>query len=237
MSEPLTKLGRILERLEKHYGRPKPPVVTDPLELILWENVVYLAKDEKRAAAFAALKKRVGLKPAKILAASDEELMGITRLGGIVPEISAQKLRRIAEIAQRDFGGDLKAVLKKPLREAKKDLQRFPSIGEPGAEKILLFAHSQPVLALDSNGLRVLRRLGFGEENKDYTKSYRSAQEAVKDQLPKGFVGLVRAHQLLRQHGQTLCKRSRPRCDDCPLNRWCPYFLTRPAGGWPQEAS
>ena len=34
--------------------------------------------------------------------------------------------------------------------------------GEPGAEKVLLFSGSAPVLALDSNALRVLLRLGFG---------------------------------------------------------------------------
>jgi hypothetical protein len=45
-------------------------------------------------------------------------------------------------------------------------LKRFPGIGDPGAEKILLFIHSYPVMALDSNGTRVLCRVGFSEEQK-----------------------------------------------------------------------
>jgi hypothetical protein len=69
MAKALTKLGRILNRLEKHYGQPAPLRITDPLEIILFDNVVYLADDQKRATAFAALKKRVGLQPDKILAA------------------------------------------------------------------------------------------------------------------------------------------------------------------------
>ncbi len=232
MGKALTTMRRVLRLLEKHYGRPKPPAVTGPLEMILFENVGYLADDEQRAAAYAALKKQIGAQPEKILAASDAALVEIARLGGIMPELRAGKLRQIAELAHWIFKDDLRAILKKPLAEAKKDLKRFPSIGEPGAEKILLFTRSHPVLALDSNGLRVLLRLGFGEEKKNYAASYRSAQEAAQDQLPEDYFILIRAHQLLRQHGQELCKRSRPLCDLCPVKDACRYFQTlRPRAG------
>jgi endonuclease-3 len=50
--------------------------------------------------------------------------------------------------------------------KAKKLLMRFPMIGEPGAEKILLFCGALAVLALESNGLRVLVRVGVAEERK-----------------------------------------------------------------------
>ena len=221
---PKAGLRQVLKILEKHYGRPKPPAVTDPLGLILLENVVYLANDERRAAAFAELKKRVGAKAEKILAASDETLLAITRMGSIVPELSVQKLRKVAEIAKNIFSGNLRSVLKKPYREAMNDMKRFPGIGDPGAEKILLFGRSQRILALDSNGLRVLRRLGFSEDKKNYSATYRAAQEAVKDQIPKDFDGLIRAYILLRQHGKELCKNSRPLCEKCPLQLDCKYF-------------
>ena len=43
-------------------------------------------------------------------------------------------------------------------------LKKFPAIGDPGVDKILLLTRTEPVMALDSNGLRVLVRLGFGAE-------------------------------------------------------------------------
>ncbi len=224
MDKARTTFRQLLRQLEKYYGRPEPPGVTDPLEMILLENVGYLVDDEQRAAAFAALKKRVGTQPDKILAAAEATLVDIVRLGGIMPELRAKKLRQIAQLARWIFQGDLRPILRKPLPAAKKDLKRFPSIGEPGAEKILLFTRSYPVLALDSNGLRVLLRLGFGEEKKNYAASYGSAQEALEGQLPGDCDALIRAHQLLRQHGQELCKRSRPRCEICPLSGECNYF-------------
>ena len=217
----------IVGKLEKFYGQPKAPKITNPFEQILFENVAYLADDEKRAAAFAALKKKIGTRPEQILKASQTQLEEITRMGGIVPEVRAQRLRQIAETVHFIFKDDLDAELKKPLAQAKKSLKKFPSIGDPGAEKILMLTRSYPVLALESNGLRVLLRLGLAEEKRSYSASYRGVQQALTSQLPSDYDGLIAAHQLLRQHGQELCKRTRPLCEaGCPLTAECRYFQT-----------
>lgn len=214
-----------VRKLERFYGRPKLPTITDPLELILLENVAYLADDEKRGAAFAALKKKIGTRPEQILKASQKQLEEITRLGGIVPELRAQRLRQIAELVHFIFRDDLAAELKRPLSQAKKSLKRFPTIGDPGAEKILMLTRTYPVLALESNGLRVLLRLGYAEEKKSYSASYRGVQQALAGQLPSDYNALIAAHQLLRQHGQELCKRTRPLSEaGCPLTAECRYF-------------
>ena len=118
-----------------------------------------------------------------------------------------KKLLAIAKIAYEEFDSDLRSVLKKPLPQAKKALKRFPSIGDPGAEKILLFTRSYPVMALDSNGLRVLCRVGFAESRRISQPPYRLVLDAIHGQLPRDYDSLIRVHQLLRQHGQELCKR------------------------------
>lgn len=215
----------IIKKLQKFYGLPQPPQFTDPLEIILFENVAYLVDDEKRSAAFAALKKKVGTRADQILEASQKQLEEITRMGGMVPELRAQRLRQIAEVVHYIFKDNLAAELKRPLPQAKKSLKRFPSIGDPGAEKILMLTRSYPVLALESNGLRVLLRLGFAEEQKSYSASYRGVQQALAGQLPAHYDALIATHQLLRQHGQELCKRTRPLCEaGCPLTAECRYF-------------
>jgi endonuclease III len=216
-------LAQVVAQLSKFYGAPAPPPVTDPFEQVLWENVAYLADDEKRAAAFSALRKTVGLRPEDILKAKPEKLLAAARMGGMVPELRAQRLRQCAEIVHILLKGRLDALLDESLPKAKKTLQRFPTIGEPGAEKILMFAGKYPVLGLESNGLRVLLRLGFAEEQKSYSASYRGVKNAISDQLPHDRKSLVAAHQLLRRHGQELCKRNRPLCDECPLRDSCDY--------------
>lgn len=192
--------------------------------MILLENVAYLVGDEQREEAFDALRDRVGLSPVDIVTAPDEKLLEVARLGGMLPASRVEKLRRIAEIALQEFDGDLESILELPAPKAKRLLKRFPGIGEPGAEKILLFTRTHPVLALESNGLRVLLRLGYGEERKTYSATYHSAQEAVKSELKEDFDWLIEAHQLLRRHGQELCKRSEPLCAECPLTPECRFY-------------
>ena len=216
----------LVASLESHYGKPPPPKTVDPLGLIVHETIAYLATDERRDAAFDALQKNAGLKPTEILVAPIEDLVKITTLGGIHAELRAARLKEIAQIVLNDFDGDLSNVLKLTPTQAKKALRKFPSIGVPGAEKILLFTKTYPLLALESNGLRVLLRLGFGQERKNYSGTYTSVQEALQDQIGDDCDFLIRAHQLLRRHGKELCRTSNPACDICPVNGSCNYYLS-----------
>jgi endonuclease-3 len=213
-----------LSALRKHYGPPAPPRFADPFQQVLWENVAYLTSDARREEAFQLLARSVGLTPQKILAASSAKLLRVARLGGMRPEDRVEKLRRCAEIVLSEFGGDLDAALDAPLARAKRALRKFPGIGEPGAEKIVLFARRFPVLGLESNGLRVLLRLGYGAEKKSYAASYRSVQEALLGSLDADYAGLIATHQLLRRHGQELCRRSDPECEACPLSEGCEHY-------------
>lgn len=226
MPKSRRSFAKIIDDLREFYGQPEPPKVTDPLGMILLENVAYLVNDERRQQAFNALRERVGLTPPEILMAHEETLLDIARLGGMLPAGRVEKLRRIAQIALQEFEGDLDRVLKQPPAQAKKSLKKFSGIGDPSAEKILLFSRTQPILSLDSNALRVLLRLGYGEERKSYSSTYRSAQEAIEGEIKKDFDWLIAAHQLLRRHGQELCKTTRPFCSKCPLKASCRYYLT-----------
>src|SRR5437870_7528946 len=89
-------LQKIVARLATHYGEPAPPITTDPFELILLENVAYLVSDERREEAFKTLRKYAGTKPHEILAASQENILRATKLGGMHPE---QRVSRLKEIA------------------------------------------------------------------------------------------------------------------------------------------
>jgi endonuclease-3 len=223
------KLSAIIKTLEQHYGKPFPPISGDPFELVLYENVIYMGTDEKRAAAFAALKKRVGTKPKQLLDASNDQLLEITNMGSIVPVISAKKLRLIAELGHYVFKDDVASVLKLPLKEAKKALMKFPSIGEPAAEKILLFCGAEPILAMDSNVMRVLLRIGYGQEKKNYGATYKSVQAAIAPELSNSCAKLTSIFQLLRRHGKDLCKTNNPHCEECPVLNRCAFGMSRQA--------
>jgi len=214
-------LGDAVRLLRERYGPPEGPGTADPFELILWENVAYLAPPARRREAFAALKSTVGTSPSAILTAGQAALERVTARG-ILKHTFAAKLRECARLAIERFGGDLGKPIREPVHGAKRALRLFPGIGEPGAEKILLFSGRQPLLAPDSNGLRVLVRLGLVAAKKSYAATYAASRKAA-EALPARPRILQEAHLLLQQHGQTLCKRTAPRCHLCPLAHGCAH--------------
>ena len=222
---PRTRLKEIVAGLEKLYGKPSLFPTKDPWELILRENAAYLVDDTTREEVFRLLKSRVGLSPDALLGAPYERVVEAIRGGGMRPPERANKLLEAAEIAREVGLAELRRLAKQGGPAARKVLKRFPGIGEPGADKLLLAAGGAITLAPESNGLRVLVRLGYAKEDKSYTKTYRSAAEAVAPELPSDQTWLVAAHRLLRRHGQETCLRSEPRCDVCPLARVCAYAL------------
>ncbi|HEV8410781.1 MAG TPA: hypothetical protein VGQ30_09750 [Gemmatimonadaceae bacterium] len=223
---PKTRLQKAIATLAKRYGKPKPPAAgRDPLALISWEMVAYLADDETRDAAFKALKTRIGLTPSALLDVPLPVLTEVCRLGGPVhPLERAKRIKIGAAIAMDEFGGNLSQVLDWDYRKATKALRRFPSVGEPGADRILMLCGSHAVLGLDSNALRVLLRLGYGEESANYTKAYRSARDAAMAELPKNAATLADASRLLREHGKETCKTSAPKCEECPAAATCAWY-------------
>ncbi|HEX2758783.1 MAG TPA: hypothetical protein VHP60_09840 [Thermoanaerobaculia bacterium] len=217
------KLREIVATLEKLYGKPAPFPSNDPWELILRENASYLVDDATREEVFRSLKARIGVSPEAILDAPRARLVEAIRKGGMRPPMRADKLLDAAEVAREKGLADLRKLTKEGGPEARKVLKRFPGIGEPGADKLLLAAGSAVTLAPDSNGLRVLVRLGYAVEDANYAKTYRVAAEAVAPELPDDRDWLVAAHQLLRRHGQETCRRSEPRCEVCPLVKGCDF--------------
>jgi endonuclease III len=230
--------GQVLDALENLYGPQTAAGPTDPYEMILFINCGYPATDASCARGFLALRREVGLAPDAILAASHATLAALLRLGGIVPEQRAERVKAIARAVQRDCGGDLRAALKRWMREdtqhpgrgmrgARKLLQQFPVIGEPSAEKILLFAKLAPVAAVPSACVGVPVRLWHGDTGTSYAADYRKAREILSAGLPESFAARQRAYLLLKKHGQEICKRSTPRCEICPVTGHCAYLRAR----------
>lgn len=195
-------LERLLDVLEATIGPADPLPATDGWELVLRENVAYLVDDATRDRCMTALREAVGLDPESILLATPAQLAAV--VGRMRPHERTQRLRRCAE-----------------LRIAGAPWSAYPGIGRPGVERIELFADERAVLALDSNAARVLHRLGYGERERSYGATYREIQAAAQAQLPAAGSALQRAHQLLRTHGQTICTRNAPACQDCPLREQC----------------
>lgn len=217
----------MLESLRKYYGSIRAAEPARAFDLVLWENVAYLVDEPTRAHAFAALRKKIGTTPAALLRAGVTKIESAIREGGMRPSQRAAKIvacaRLAVELAEGDLNSALSALPEKRMRIL---LKRFPGIGSPGADKILLLTKASDSAALDSNGLRVLGRVRIGFEAMPYARAYREAKDTLDDAGVRGAAAR-RAFLLLREHGRRLCRRSTPNCRACPLKRGCTYGRDR----------
>jgi endonuclease-3 len=182
---------QILNALEAVCGRQEPCWPTDPYEFIIWRNCGYPASDANCARGWDALNKHVGVDPRQILEADVTRLARVP--GGMFPELRAQRLLEIAARVQNEFGGDLRAGLTGPMSGIRKTLKKFPSIADPGVDRILLFGGISPVPAVPSNCVHVLVRIVHGEEGENYRATYRQAQELIEDAIPATLEARQRA--------------------------------------------
>jgi endonuclease III len=215
------RLDTLVRLLRSVYGEPTRPPAENAFQYYLWDRVGYLFDDAKRLTAFRELQREIGLRPDQIASAPLSDLARIAAIGGIEPQKRASHMREAADWVTDQWGGDLDAVLKKPLEDARHLLKQLPMIAEAGADRIILFSKRHPVLGLESNGVRVLQRIGYGTGGKSFSTVYRSVRDDATRNQPMDSAQLIDAHLLLRQHGHEICRASVPMCDHCVLRNSC----------------
>lgn len=152
--------------------------------------------------AWVAFMQRFPTAPALAAASTAEVLRAWSGLGY---NRRAVNLQRAAQLITTDHGGHV------PRRIAV--LESLPGIGPYTARAIAATAFGQPVAAVDTNVRRVVSRI-LG------TAMTSTQLQAAADDL------VYRADPARWTHasmdlGATVCRARRPRCDECPVSRWC----------------
>ena len=160
--------------------------------------------DEHRAQTFAALRKTVGVTAKALFDAGSKRIEKALAGGGMQPSHRAAKVLRCAELADEFSDGNLDKVL--PTLDEKlrrRLLKRFPGIADPSADKLLLVCDLAASPTLDSNGLRVLRTLGYCRTWVAYTAGYKAGVARLREYKILGPKALE-AFALPRAHGREL---------------------------------
>jgi endonuclease III len=219
----LPQITAILDALESFYGKQRSAVPTDPYEFLVWWHCGYPASEERCTKGWQSVSSKIGIAPKQLLCAKTVTLAGALKVGGMVPALRAARLKEIAGRVQDEFAGDLLSALSRlTALQARKTLKSFPGIGNPGADRILLFGCLWPVAAVPSSCPHVLVRVAHGAEGDKYAAAYTSAQSMLES-LPATFNSRIRAYLLVIRHGHELCKRTKPACARCPLESNCAF--------------
>ena len=193
---------------------------------MVWENVGYLVDDARRAELFAEFKKRIGLKAHEIANAPMAIVSDIAKRGGMVPQKRAERLREIGKLAIAECDGDIVAAL-----------ARFADgQGAHAAQEVSIHRRSRrgpdhTVRGDSAAAERGIKRPGAHAGAAGRLREERKSYSAAPIKPPSPLLGegapdtdwLKRAYHILREHGKTLCKRSAPICEPCPLDRLCAH--------------
>jgi endonuclease III len=225
---PAGRLDRLLDRLRTFYGLLPPPP-HDPFTLFVWEVLSVHSTPRKRDAALAGLKRARVLTPDAMWRAPQKVLEASVRLAGPYLEQRLIALKTGVDLFRR--ARDLPSAIRGPLPSARRALKGLPRLGEAGAYRMLLFAADHPVLPVDARVSRVARRLGYGIEDKSFTKTARSVREAVSRELAPTADAYRRAFVYLEHHGASTCAETDPHCGICPLLGDCSFGIARGRAG------
>ena len=112
-------------------------------------------------------------------------------------------------------------------------LEKLPGIGRSTAGAILSIAMATPVPILDGNVKRVLARFhtisGY-PENSQIKKNF---WDLAEQHTPKTHFQIYT--QAIMDLGATICTRSKPKCEDCPINRKCEAFIKDSVAKFPSK--
>lgn len=99
------------------------------------------------------------------------------------------------------------------------DLLKIPGVGRKTANIVLYHALGRNEgVAVDTHVRRLAQRIGFSD-----TDNVKVIEQDLMAAFQKEQWGDLT--DVLIAHGRTCCTAKNPRCDVCPINRYCRYFL------------
>lgn len=168
-----------------------------------WSNVKKAIDNLKTAALLSY--------PALSLLAADE-IAQLIRPAGYY-NLKAQRLRNLLDMVATLYGGELESFLGDNVGSARENLLAVKGVGPETADSILLYACGHPVFVVDMYTHRVFSRHNMVEEETDY----QAIQDVFVENLPKDIRIYNEFHALIVRVASTFCKKTKPRCGECPL--------------------
>jgi len=162
--------------------------------------------------AIANLRRARVLTPRAIERISSARLAGLIRPSGYFRQ-KARKLKAFAGFLRECYGGSLLRMFRRPTAELREQLLAVHGIGPETADSILLYAGGHPVFVVDAYTHRILGRHHLTTGKPDYA----AVRSLFEMNLPKDAALYNEFHALLVNTGKNWCRKSQPRCGECPL--------------------
>lgn len=94
------------------------------------------------------------------------------------------------------------------------ELCKFRGVGRKTANLVMTLGFGVPAICVDVHVHRIFNRLGYVK-----TKTPEETEFALREKLPVKY--WIPVNSLLVTHGQNVCKPINPKCDICPIKKFC----------------
>lgn len=209
----------VLEWFDKH-GRKHLPWQQDINAYRVWLSEIMLQQTQVATVIpyFERFITRFPTVKSLAIAPIDEVLHLWTGLGYYA---RARNLHKCAQTVVKNYGGEFPVTVE--------ELAELPGIGRSTAGAIASIAYHQRAAILDGNVKRVLARYHAVEGWPGQSEVVSRLWEIAEQYTPKRRANHYT--QAMMDMGATLCTRSKPKCEACPLREGCIAY----AQGNPQD--
>jgi endonuclease-3 related protein len=136
----------------------------------------------------------------------------------------ARKLKAFVAFVRENFGGSLDRMFRTPTAELRQRLLEIRGIGPETADSILLYAGGHAVFVVDAYTHRILSRheIPAGRGAAAAKPEYEKTRGLIEGSLPRDARAYNEFHALIVNTGKNWCRKSKPRCSECPLHDYLP---------------
>src|ERR1700680_2798329 len=167
--------------------------------------------------AIANLRSAGVLTASAMLRVRTPRLAALVRPSGYFRQ-KAKKLKAFVRFLQTGYGGSLKRMFLTPTLELREKLLSVHGIGPETADSILLYAGNHPVFVVDAYTHRIFGRHGIT----DGKANYETVRAFIETSIPRQPELFNEFHALIVNTGKKWCRKSAPRCEECPLRSLLP---------------
>ena len=210
--------------LRKAYEAVRAPIIDlvaaqtrDPFQVLVGTILSARTKDQTTAEACGRLFARART-PAGLRQVSVAELERLIFPVGFY-HTKARHLKALPDVLDAKFGGSVPDTV-----EA---LCELPGVGRKTANLVVVLGFNKPGVCVDVHVHRICNRLGLLRTSTPF-----ETEMALRRILPRRYWKTWNSY--LVSFGQTRCLPRQPRCEGCPIRRWCEHGqrgTRNPTGG------
>lgn len=213
------QLTDVYARLYAHFGPQHWWPGDTPFEIIIGAILTQNTSWTNVEKAIANLKRADLLEPTRLHRTTTARLAKLIRPSGYF-NLKAKKLKAFVDFLFAEHYGKLSHLFRLDTASLREQLLAVYGIGPETADSIILYAAEQPIFVIDAYTRRIFARLDLARDDLPYAE----LQQLFMSNLLHDLQMFNEYHALIVALGKNVCKKSAPRCAECPLQETCTTF-------------